>query len=155
MIIAHLPAGYLLTRLSWLRGRRLVPWVMVGSVCPDLDMFWFHLVDQGHTHHHNYLTHRPATWGALIVLACAFPKGWLRTVLNGIGIGGVLHVMLDSVSGRIDWAWPIGRFPVTLIEVAPRFDWWVWSFLTSTTFAIECLIICVAGAVFWRHLLRR
>ena len=61
MFIAHLPAGFLLSRLHP-RLKRHGTWVMTGAVLPDVDMSYFILIDAGATHHHSYITHRPALW---------------------------------------------------------------------------------------------
>ena len=55
MFVAHIPAGYLLTRyLS--RGhadrKALILTGLVASVLPDTDLLWFYLVDNRQTAHH-------------------------------------------------------------------------------------------------------
>lgn len=74
MFIAHLPAGYLCAKLTSRRSespyRRLIFWsIVIGSVLPDVDMFYFHLIDNRQTHHHLYWTHLPSFWlvGYLII----------------------------------------------------------------------------------------
>jgi hypothetical protein len=60
MLIAHLPAGYLLAKAS--RGRMAL--CLAGSLLPDLDMlrFWW---KGGPVHHHACFTHLPAFWAVL------------------------------------------------------------------------------------------
>ena len=64
MLTAHLPSGYILAR-HWLNRwpsvhvRLMLLAGVVGAVVPDLDMLWFHLVDNRQTHHHRYFTHWP------------------------------------------------------------------------------------------------
>lgn len=75
MILAHLPAGYLLCRLAYRRFRHRIPsdrrfmlWGLRGSIAPDLDMLYFRLIDHQQTHHHEYVTHWPILWGSLLML---------------------------------------------------------------------------------------
>src|SRR4051812_31178025 len=76
MIIAHLPAGYVVSKLSYRRFRScMVSWKMfclaaiLGAMVPDLDMLYFHLADQRRHHHHTYFTHYPVTWLALLAIS--------------------------------------------------------------------------------------
>lgn len=141
MIIAHLPAGYLL-------HRALPPsfpgWaVMLGSVCPDFDMalIWSGLLVK---HHHLFLTHRPAVW----LLALALCLAMRHRVATAIALGGLLHICLDSVGGRIDWAWPFGSYILGLIDIPRQQGWWVWSFVNHPIFMIELTICLTAFALF-------
>ena len=73
MLIAHLPSGYLLGRGAGAKGR-LMAAALAGSVFPDLDMIWFHLVDHGAIHHHRYWMQAPGFW--LIIAALAGFLAW-------------------------------------------------------------------------------
>ncbi len=63
MLIAHLPAGYLLGSAA--RQRSAAPGIMIvaliGSVLPDFDMVYFFLTG-GKVHHHDYVSHWPLFW---------------------------------------------------------------------------------------------
>ena len=146
MFIAHLPAAYLLSRCH--PGlTRVAPALLIGSVLPDVDMFWFAFVDSS-THHHHLITHRPAVW--IAVLVC----GLFWTAAMGLGLGALLHLSFDSIAGQIAWGWPLTHHATPLVEVPARYEWWVWSFLTHWTFALE-IVICLAAAwVCRRHTLR-
>lgn len=54
--ISYLLATVLLKRLaaSGASAKAVVVAGVLGAVAPDLDMFYFHLVDQRQTHHHKY-----------------------------------------------------------------------------------------------------
>ena len=141
MFIAHLPAGYLLSRSL---GQRLpaAP-LLIGSICPDFDLsvVWLGLA-QGN--HHGFLTHRPAVWLALVMVA------WLgksRSVL-ALAVGALLHLCLDSVTGSIDWAWPFGSYVLGLTNWQSDPSWWPWSYLVTPKFMIE-LTICATALSFW------
>lgn len=146
MFIAHLPAGYIaaqLTRHKW------VFWgVMAGSILPDLDMLWFYLVDGAQIHHHSYLTHRPALWAFVLIVGLTLRKRAFGFFLTGVGFGGLLHMMLDSIVGAIAWGWPLTDANAPLVVVPATRDWWVMSFLTHWTFLVE-IVICAVAFTLW------
>ncbi|UZD92558.1 metal-dependent hydrolase [Cognatishimia activa] len=147
-----MPAGYLaacvtekLTRL------RVLFWaVIIGSVFPDIDMLWFHFVDQGAHHHHGYLTHRPAIWAGVAILGLC-----LRNfAVSGFGIGALLHMALDTIAGAIAWGWPFSNKSSTFVIVQPTHDHWLLSFLWHWTFKVEIALSLLALTVFlvrWRN----
>jgi hypothetical protein len=69
MIVAHLPAGYLVSRLvvyrlgSW---NVTLKWVLLaglfGSIAPDLDLLYAYFFAHTYRHHHTYWTHLPIVW---------------------------------------------------------------------------------------------
>jgi hypothetical protein len=74
MIIAHLPAGYVVSKLMspYFEGCGADPKVLLragvlGSFAPDFDMAYFYLVDHRQHHHHSYLTHFPIIWFGLLL----------------------------------------------------------------------------------------
>ena len=146
MIIGHLPAGYLAARGLSLRygSRALFLGVIIGAVLPDLDMLWFFLVDQGSHHHHGYLTHRPLVW-ALILAVGALTR---NLAILGLGLGGLLHMLLDTTLGQIAWLWPLSDAAHPLIEVTATHDHWLLSFMTHWTFLIELGLLGLALLVY-------
>ncbi len=148
MLIGHLPAGYLAAKGARVVGasRALFLGMIVGSVAPDIDMLWFHLVDHGSVHHHEYLTHRPIVWAVLLFVGVLTRKNWLA----GIGLGGILHMLLDSIAGQITWGWPFFDASTTLVVVQATHDHWVKSFMAHWTFQVELALTAVAIAVFLR-----
>lgn len=77
MLIAHLPAGYILgtfARNRWPGRSGIMAAALLGSVVPDLDMVYFHFVDGGRTHHHAYVTHWPLFWAAVGLVALSVAK---------------------------------------------------------------------------------
>lgn len=149
MFIAHLPAAYLALRAT--RTAQYRPFstaFLVGGVLPDIDMLWFHLLDGRQTHHHDYLTHRPMLWLALVLISALLLRGRLRWVGVGLGAGGLLHLALDSIAGRIAWLWPFSDAAAPLVTVPASHSWWVYSFLTHWTFAVEVLLCLVALVLF-------
>ena len=71
-------------------------------------------------------------------------------LIAGLGLGGILHMGLDSIVGKIAWAWPVSSHSAPLVVVPATHDWWVLSFLTHWTFLFEIGICLIAFALFWR-----
>ena len=146
MFIGHLPAGYLTSLGARIAGFPSLFCValIVGSVLPDVDILWFYLVDSQSTHHHSYITHRPALWFAIGLAGIFFANAFLK----GLGSGGVLHLVLDTIAGHVAWLWPISDVGLTLVEVQPTHDHWILSFLAHWTFKVEIALTVVAIIVF-------
>lgn len=152
MLIAHLPAGWLLARRIAPRlardtgeGRRLMALGLLASVLPDIDLLYFYLVDGRRTLHHDYWTHIPAFWAALSALAVAIlllarmSVPWRDFVVLLAGV--FLHLVLDTVAGGIAWLFPWHTARLVLVEVPARFEWWVWSFVLHWSFLPELVIL--------------
>tara|TARA_Y100000588_G_scaffold244425_1_gene258564 strand:- start:1669 stop:2205 length:537 start_codon:yes stop_codon:yes gene_type:complete len=156
MFIAHLPAGYLLARhllkrISTLPAshKAVTLSAMAGAIAPDLDMLYFYFIDNGQTHHHKYLSHWPILWIGLLcvsVLAVALGKRKGLPFLALIfSVGGLLHMLLDSVVGDIWWLAPMVDQPYALFTVPARFQPWWLNFVLHWSFVIELLIIVWAA----------
>jgi inner membrane protein len=156
VFIAHLPAGYLATRLILhhhpapepLR-RRLLALGMIASVLPDLDLLWFYFVDHRRQVHHAYLPHLPLAWIALFAVAAlvlrvrgAGRTAWLVMVVFASNI--LLHVLLDTTAGGIRWLWPFSRAEFAMSHVEARHQPWVLNFILHWTFALELAILAAA-----------
>ena len=78
MLTAHLPAGYVLARLARRPETGVMAAALAGSMVPDLDMLWFHFVDNGSIHHHRYWPHIPLIWAgiAVVVMATLWRSRW-------------------------------------------------------------------------------
>ena len=140
MIIAHLPAGYLLTRIT---PKHLPIWaVLLGSIFPDFDMalIWTDIVT---FNHHHLPTHRPAVWLTLLAVGLAMKQ----RVLQALAIGALLHVSLDSIAGQINWFWPFGNLTLGLVDVIAQPGWWVWSLVRHWVFGLELVICAMAGVI--------
>jgi inner membrane protein len=93
--------------VSAIAGRR--PWfittLVVASVLPDLDLFWFYFVDNRQHLHHTYWTHIPSFWllVSFLLTLFALPRR-RRAILPYVGaltVGVLLHLLLDTVAGGI------------------------------------------------------
>ena len=156
MIIAHLPAGYLLTKIlsptfPAARARSLWAWALAASLLPDIDIIWFHLAG-GLRNHRFYPTHWPLTWLGLglaaILLLLLFRKRELL-IYPLVGLAGVmLHLLLDTLAGPVLYLAPFTWEKIQLIRVPAVYDWWVWNFIRHWTFQLELMIWATAILVF-------
>jgi inner membrane protein len=162
MFVAHIPAGYLLSRYLG-RGhadrKALILTGVVASVLPDTDLLWFYLVDQRQTVHHSYVFHWPLFWVACAACAWAVARildrprlyPFIRVALACL----LLHMVLDSIAAEILWLKPFAPYEVNLVEVPARYDWWVWSFVLHWTFLLELAIVLAAAITLWRATVAR
>lgn len=159
MFLAHLPAGYLLSRKIGARRTnkgRLVATGLFVSVLPDFDLLWYYLVDRRQTLHHDYVFHWPLFWTALAILAwlivrllkCQGLTPYIVTAWACL----ILHMVLDSIAAGIGWLRPFWDAEINLVEVPARHDWWVWNFILHWTFLAELALILAAGMMLWRDL---
>lgn len=156
MFIAHLPAGYLATRLILdhqpapePRRRSLLALGMAASVLPDLDLFWFYFVDDRRQVHHAYLPHLPLAWMALFAAAALamWMRGagrtvWLAMLVFGANV--MLHQVLDTMAGGIRWLWPFSDAELALSHVQARYEPWYLNFILHWTFVLEIAILAAA-----------
>lgn len=146
MLIAHLPAGYILGRMACSKGA-VMGTVLAASMLPDLDMFWFHLVDGGSLHHHRYFPHVPGFWVMVAVvvlpLITMFKRQWLLPACLAFA-ALFLHLLLDTLVGGIMWFWPFDDTLIRLAIVSPTHSHWILSFMAHWSFAVE-VMICFTG----------
>ncbi|MEM8653117.1 MAG: metal-dependent hydrolase [Pseudomonadota bacterium] len=148
MIVGHLAAGYLAARgLAAVGAPAVFAGLLIGSVLPDIDMLWFFFIDGQQTHHHDYITHRPVVWAIALALAAVIQ----RPFFVGLGMGGLLHLALDSIVGKVAWAWPFSNVAKPLVEVPATQSHWVLSFLFHWTFAVEIALCVIALVLFFQR----
>lgn len=157
MFIAHLPAGYLLGKAASrhlnLKTKQLIVWASVGSILPDADMFYFYLLDNQSTHHRHYLSHWPITWITLLAFSVILSR-WrprLGVTSLGLSIGGLSHMVLDTLAAPILWLAPFSKLQVELVKIPAIYENYIWSFVLHWTFAIEILICSIAIVIFWAN----
>lgn len=155
MFIAHAPAGYIISKLKGLRGsRRRIGWfAVITSLVPDLDLLYFYLIDDKANVHHSYWTHTPAFW--VLIYVSVLTIGFVFTIRNAtyyatLGFACIItHLMLDTVTGGIHWAYPFNLDPISIVNVPSVHGWWVLNFVIHWTFCLELLIVgaavCIAG----------
>jgi dipeptide/tripeptide permease len=168
MLIAHGPAGYLLTRfLSRTlfkdivvpeRKNRLYQRLMVagvlGGIFPDFDFIYHLFIDSARTSHHSYLTHIPMFWLALLLIFAGY--GGLRknipfmALSSTFCLGAILHLVLDTLTGVVYWFYPLSSKGLNIFKVADIHVWWVHNYTYHWTFLIEIGIIAAAMIIFMR-----
>ena len=149
MIIAHLPAGYLLVKaLSgkfrpdqaaglWLCG-------LTASVLPDIDILLFYL-EGGVRNHRYYPTHWPLFWLALFalsVLTLLLLKRRRAIVYPAIMLAGVtLHLLLDIIAAPVFYAAPFSlEDRIQLVRVPAIHSWWLMNYIRHWLFQVELMI---------------
>lgn len=158
MLIAHLPAGYLLgafaQRCVPAQANTIMSAAIFGSLAPDLDMFYFHLIDGRSTHHHDYFTHWPLFWLVvgffLAAAALTFRCSWLPLAAVFMA-GTMLHMAMDTVAAPLHWLAPFSDVATELVRIPKIHPNWVVSFVFHWTFLIEIAICLTAAAVFERR----
>lgn len=160
MIIGHLPAGYVISRLllpqAELRGvsAKAFLWAgVVGALAPDFDMFYFHLIDHRQHHHHTYFTHYPVFWLSLLIASAIWL--YLARAKNHaacaaiFSLNGFAHMFFDTIVGDIWWLAPWVNRPFAFFTVPALYKPWWLNFLLHWSFAIELAVL--AWAIYlWR-----
>jgi inner membrane protein len=160
MIIGHAPAGYIISRLllPCFKVKRLSAktflWVgVIGALAPDIDMLYFHLIDQRQHHHHTYVTHFPILWLTLLIcsviwFSIAKNKGnaALATLFS---INGLIHMVFDTIVGDIWWFAPFIDKPFVFFTVPALYTPWWLNFLLHGSFGIE-VTITIFAFYLWR-----
>jgi len=160
MIVAHLPAGYLvgrsvagpLARKTGVSPQRLIAVLVFMSVAPDLDWIWYFFGEHSQRLHHHFWTHIPAFWllvglcGGAVALLARSPKIGAYTL--AVTAGALLHLVLDTINGGILWLQPWSAQDFRWLEVPSRYDFWVANFLFHWSFLFEIGIL-VAAAWAW------
>lgn len=101
MIIAHGPLGYLvsyLLRQRWTFKRWYYWFGVLGGLFPDIDLFYFYLVDATRSHH-QFITHSLLPYGIIWLI------GWLikpiRLPVTLFVLGSISHVLADVATGYV------------------------------------------------------
>lgn len=168
MFIAHLPAGYLVAKaglkydLFASRGklsRRVILIAgLIGSVLPDIDIVYFYTIDRHQHLHHTYWTHIPIFW--LIILSTSFALGAIlksdriKVLTEVVGLNLFVHLVLDTVTGKIQWLYPFSHKDFVLINVPAIYNYWVWNFVFHWTFTLEIALVLTAAYILYCSLHR-
>ena len=160
MMIGHIPAGYVVSRLlsprlaAHVRDPR---WFLcagvLGAFAPDLDMLYFHLVDGRMHHHHTYVTHFPILWGSLLLVSAVwwgFLRGERAALATIFALNGFIHMLLDSIVGDIWWLAPFVDRPFALFTVPALYQPWWLNFILHWSFALEVALV-IWAAWLWRQ----
>jgi inner membrane protein len=157
MFIGHLPASYLWTRflinhwkqvLNHMSAKKVIVFGMIASLLPDLDIIYFYFVDHRKHLHHGYWTHIPFFWLAIFGIWLLIGLAFKRSKIFGLGIimgsNILLHMVLDTIVGKVRWLYPLSRHDFFLTDVPAIHGWWVWNFVLHWTFVLELAIVISA-----------
>jgi inner membrane protein len=168
MIIAHGPAGYLLTKIfanTLLRNSMsslhdpkrynlLILAGIIGGIMPDFDFVYHIFIDSDRTPHHSYITHMPFFWlslmSLLIVTGTLLKKPFFTAVSTVMCSASLLHLIFDTLTGEIYWLYPFSMHPFNVFSVHGTYIWWVHNYMYHWTFLIEITTVTIAMGVFLR-----
>ncbi len=154
MLIAHMPAGYLVSRLiadktaaTTKEARLILACGLIASILPDFDLLYFYLIDNRQTLHHSYWPHIPIYWLVLFPFAYIATKRWRSIKLATLTVFANLftHLLLDSVAGGIHWGYPVTEDLYHLITIPSQYSHWVLNFVFHWSFSFEILIVTIAA----------
>lgn len=98
---------------------------MFGAIAPDLD-FIYYIIDHGRHHHHQYYTHFPLIWVALLFLSLLallldFNRGRTTALAFIFTFNGLIHTLLDTFVGYVLILAPFADMdkPITLAHYFP------------------------------------
>lgn len=155
MFIGHVPAGYITARLMFphlatesLSGKAFLFWGILGAVAPDIDMFYFYLIDHRQHHHHSYVTHFPIVWLSLLMMSCMwfYPASQRKYAALAVifSLGAFIHIFLDTIAGDIWWFAPFIDQPFVLATVPAIYQPWWLNFILHWSFGFEIMLVCWA-----------
>ena len=155
MIIAHLPAGYVLTRVLQKHNhtRRFLFLGLVASILPDFDLTYYYFLDTAPTSHRLYYTHLPMLWLAIMILVAPIVL-WLKNPSIKLALtiffsNIFMHLCLDTVPAKVYWLRPFIDEGYQLMTIPLQYQGhWVLNYMLSTVFIIE-IVICICAACFW------
>ncbi|MGH1537164.1 MAG: metal-dependent hydrolase [Gammaproteobacteria bacterium] len=162
MFLAHMPAGYVVSKLLLSQFRlesSKSTWLLflglLGSVFPDLDMFYFYLIDNRQHGHHSYWTHVPFYWISLLAIGymiAAMFKSRILVAATTIFFGCILlHLSLDTFAGGgIKWLYPFNHSYFSIFTIQARHGYWLLNYFLHWTALAELLIISSAVITFWK-----
>ena len=125
---------------------------LVGSLLPDVDLFWCYLVDKGQFHHHGYVTHWPVLWVSLSAAALLWygvRKSGAAAALLALAVSALVHVLLDGVVGDIQLFAPWSREYYALATVPAVYRPWWLNFFLHWSMLVELLICAWASYLFF------
>jgi len=165
MIIAHLPAGYIVSTLLFPRLQNygvsrqgFIRAGLFGAVAPDLDMIYFYCFDERAHPHHSYYSHFPMVWLLLLMLSAFWLYAAKRKKLPLLAViftvNGLLHMFLDFIASNIYWLAPFVNKPFSLITVPRVYEPWWLNFILHRAFGVEIAIVILA-IYLWRRDARR
>ncbi|NHC03094.1 metal-dependent hydrolase [Acinetobacter sp. 187] len=162
MFIAHLPSGYLLAKFLDHKIKKynitrttFFSLLMIGAVLPDIDLFYFYLIDHRSVHHHKYFLHWFSFWIPIFLISYLYwiytqrksKYAWMTLLLSSAGL---LHICLDTFVGDVWLFAPFIDKAYVFFEVTPRFHPWWLNFIFHWSFFVEIIICLIALFIYLR-----
>ncbi len=151
MLIAHIPTGIIITsiiikkhkvkeenRFLWFSG-------ITSSFLPDVDLFYFYLIDSSQ-HHHKLFPHIPLFWLCILlptIIYAEAKKSQLLLLASSLFLLNIfIHLLMDTVAGHIWWLYPFIDHSYVFIKIPNIYQHWILNFIFHWTFIIE-LMLCI------------
>jgi inner membrane protein len=163
MILAHGPLGYLLAYVSQNRWYTQIQpaqrrWVylaaFIGGIFPDVDLFYFYLVDSS-VSHRQLITHSLITYTVLLIVMVLLLKlrpqqrfWWLAGIV--FCVGAYSHIAADMLIGMAALFNPMSQTLYGLVSIPWYRDSWFMRYNLVTNFTAETVIILVALGTYLR-----
>ncbi len=155
MIFAHLPAGFITTKILEHRlhitGKKEQKYFyiigLIFSVIPDFDVFYFYAFNSS-MHHHKFSPHLPFFWLLFFSIGAIFiyfikKLIWVKFYIVALA-NIIVHLLLDSITAPLWWFYPLSNMPIMLIEVPAQYNHWFISMAFHWSFLLEVAIIATA-----------
>ena len=153
MLIAHMPAGYIVAKAFKQEKKPVVISSLIFSVWPDLGLIYFYLFDNS-VIHRQFFTHLPIVMAAafLITLPLYHMKFFAKMRIYYVlfFVNWLVHLVLDTFTERIFWLYPLSNHGFQLIEIPTVFSHWIISFVLHWSFVVELAIVALAVTLFLR-----
>jgi len=153
MLIAHIPAGYIVAKTFKQEKKSLIVSSLIFSVWPDLGLIYFYFFDNATSHRH-YFPHLPIVMIMIFILTVPlyhmkfFEKMKMYYVL--FFVNWLMHLILDTFTERIFWLYPFSDEGFMLIEIPAVYNHWIISFILHWSFAVELAIVAFALILFFK-----
>ncbi len=165
MIFGHLPAGYITSGLLLkkfenysINQRAFILWGMFGAIAPDLDLFYYLLIDpfEPRNHHHKYVTHSPVFWLTLLLISVLWllwhqHRGKKQAAAFIFALNGFIHIVLDNITDHIFWVAPFMQHPIFLTADTSAAA----NYFTHRAFGLELLLIVWALSEWYRSFIKK
>jgi hypothetical protein len=151
MTFGHLSAGYITSKLLFkefehksVYYKAFMFWGMLGAIAPDIDMLYYFTNKHTFLTHHQYYTHFPIFWLALLLISLFWLQLHHHRNQNPAAafiftFNGFIHTILDTVTGEIWWLAPFVNKPFSFVTDRSEF-----TYFTDWTFGIELFLLLLA-----------
>jgi hypothetical protein len=163
MYIAHLPAGYILTKLVSKRFAKVKYTIsagLFGSFAPDFDMIYKILFDIDGVNHRYYISHFPLFWFLVYILGIItilllyslkiIDKSKKTNFIYSLSIfvaNAFLHLLLDLPTGILLLG-PFSNAVFKFVTISDQYNNDLLNIVLHPLFLVEILIIILAIYLF-------